>query len=71
MPATALSFARSPLSPSRAAAFDARPGARVTLTLTDRRAADAADEGSVPPSFPPLPPNAIRTSTLFSLTLLP
>ena len=59
------------MSPSRAAAFDARPGARVTLTLTDRRAADAAEEGSVPPSLPPLPPIASRTSTLFSLTLLP
>ena len=71
MPATALSFARSPLSPSRAAAFDARPGARVTLTLTDRRAAEAAEEGSLPLSFPPFPPFANCTSTLFSLTLLP
>ena len=69
MPATALSFARSPLSPSRAAAFDARPGARVTLTLTDRRA--DGEEGSLPPSLPPLPLEANRTSTLFSLTLLP
>ena len=70
MPATALSFARSPLSPSRAAAFDARPGARVTLTLTDRRA-DAEEGSAVPSSLPPFPPNASRTSTLFSLTLLP
>ena len=34
------------MSPSRAAAFDARPGARVTLTLTDRR---ADEEKSSPP----------------------